>query len=62
LNGKAGMRWLAKTLPDIDEVRGGHDSIAASVSVLKLLESSESFVIQRRRSDSWGMAADVDAE
>jgi hypothetical protein len=31
LNGKAGMRWLAKTLPDIDEVRGGHDSIAASV-------------------------------
>jgi hypothetical protein len=32
------------------------------VSVLKLVESLESFVFQRRRSDSLGRAADVDTE
>ena len=35
---------------------------ALLVSVLKLVESLESFVFQRRRSDSLGRAADVDTE
>ena len=37
------------------------EPVTVSVSVLKLLESLESFVVERRQSDSRGGAADVDA-